>query len=184
MPGTANTNKKNRIRAKSSGNRAQSKKAPIPVKVFISHSSKDASLTKLIVELLKTSGLKDEEIRCTSVPGYGVMLGQAVATTLRNNIEECEIIIAVLTKQALQSFNVLLELGAGWGFDKILIPVLGPGVEVSDLPSWIRDPHSMKWDNRPCWQSFEGLLRKYLGRKIEDKRYFNRIIDQLIGWNL
>jgi hypothetical protein len=153
-----------------------------PVKVFISHSSNDASLVRLIVDFLETSELDSEEIRCTSVRGHGLKISQIVSATLRQEIQECKIVIGVLTKAALASSNVLLELGAGWGFQKILIPVRGPGVSPSDLPAWLQEPHGMRWNHRACWEQFEEILRDELGKGINDEERFHEIIYELIHW--
>jgi len=152
------------------------------VKIFISHSRRDASLVRLIVDLLMTSNLHQEEIRCTSVRTHGLRLGQRVAPTLRDEIKECKIIIGVLTKDALDSFNVLLELGAGWGFDKRLIPITGPGIHLSDLPDWLKQPHGMRWDHRGCWKDFKRDVFDELGKTIKDEERFDEIIWDLIHW--
>ncbi|HEX5735267.1 MAG TPA: toll/interleukin-1 receptor domain-containing protein [Blastocatellia bacterium] len=153
-----------------------------PVRVFISHSSKDSELVRLIVDFLETSELEPHEIRCTSVARRGLTLGEDVSSTLRDEIEESKIVIALLTKDALSSFNVLMELGAGWGQKKILIPVLGPRVSISNVPVWLRLPHGMMWNCRACWEQFEQILYSKLGKKIVKRRRFHRIIDKLISW--
>lgn len=152
------------------------------LKVFISHSSRDASFVKLIVELLKTSTLKEDEIRCTSVDGYGVPMGARVAELLRRDIETCDIIIAVLTKDALKSLHVLLELGAGWGLEKDLIPIRGPGVTLSGLPQWLSEKHGMPWDHEQCWYDFDRDVFRRLGKRLQHEKKFKGIINRLVTW--
>ena len=152
------------------------------VKVFISHSHLDASFMKLICNFLKTSELVADEIRCTSVAGHGLRSGQRVESTIREEIAKSKIVIGVFTKESLKSQNVMLELGAGWGFDKVLIPILGPGITTSALPEWLKQPHSMRWTHRECWEQFEEILEAELGKRIKNKKRFNAIIDELIQW--
>ena len=152
------------------------------VKIFISHSSRDASLVTLIIDLLRTSTLKKEEIRCTSVRGYGLRAGKRIPKALRKDIEKCEIVIGVLTKDALASFNVLLELGAGWGLKKRLVPITGPRVKFESLPQWLREKHGMKWNHEECWEDFDEDVFQPLGKTITDEARFKRIIKQLIKW--
>ena len=152
------------------------------VKVFISHSSKDSEFVRLIVDFLETSELEPHEIRCTSVARRGLRLGEDISYTLRDEIEESLIIIGLLTKDALSSYNVLMELGAGWGQKKILIPVLGPRVSFSTLPIWLSQPHGMKWNHRACWEQYEEILQSEIGKQIVNKGRFNRIIAKLISW--
>ena len=152
------------------------------LKVFISHSSRDASFVTLIVELLKTSTLKEDEIRCTSVDGYGVPTGERVAELLRRDIETCDIIIAVLTKDALKSLHVLLELGAGWGLEKRLVPIRGPGVELSGLPLWLSEKHCMPWDHEQCWYDFDPDVFRKLGKRLQHPKKFKGIVNRLVTW--
>ncbi len=152
------------------------------VKIFISHSTRDASLVELIVDLLKASDLHEEEIRCTSVHRHGLPIGAKIADVLRSDIEECEIIIAVLTKDALDSLNVLLELGAGWGLDKRLVPITGPGIHLEGLPQWLSEKHGMRWDHKECWEDFDRDVFRPLGKTIKFKKRFRGAIEKLIKW--
>ena len=115
---------------------------------------------KLICSFLETSELVAEEIRCTSVAGQGLVMGQKIAETIREEIKKSKIVIAIFTKESLKSSTVMLELGAGWGFEKVLIPILGPGVGVSDLPEWLQQGHWMEWTSIACWLQFEEILWK------------------------
>lgn len=151
------------------------------VKIFISHSRRDASLVRLIIDLLGTSNLHEDEIRCTSVAGYGLVMGQDI-DALRDEIAKCKIIIAVLTKDALDSLHVLLELGAGWGLKKKLIPITGPGIHLSGLPSWLSRKHGMRWNHRACWKDFKPDVVEALGKTIKDEERFDEIISDLIRW--
>lgn len=137
---------------------------------------------KLICDFLKTSELVEEEIRCTSVAGQGLTLGQNIEETIRKEIEKSRIVIGIFTEASLKSSNVLLELGAGWGLRKILIPILGPRVRVSDLPVWLQKGHQMEWTHRACWEQFEEILGDDLGKRIKDRKRFHEMIDELVEW--
>lgn len=152
------------------------------VKVFISHSHLDKSFTKLLCDFLTTSELVKEELRCTSVPKHGYKLGRRVEEAIRKDIGKAKIVIGFFTEESLKSSNVLLELGAGWGLEKILIPILGPQIEVSDLPPWIQGGHTMAWTHRECWEQFEEILRDDLGKPLVDKERFDEMIDKLVQW--
>jgi hypothetical protein len=152
------------------------------VKIFISHSRRDVSLVRLIVDFLMTSNIHKEEIRCTSVPGFGIRLGRKVNEAIRDDIKECSVILGVLTKDSLDSLTVVLELGAGWGFDKTLVPITGPGISLSDLPDWLKGPHGMAWDHKECWEDFEHDVFAPLKKKIKDEDRFDELIYELIHW--
>ena len=152
------------------------------VKVFISHSHSDASFAKLVCDFLTTSELVKDEVRCTSVPKHGLKLGDDVAGTIRKEIAKAKMVIGFFTRESLKSANVILELGAGWGQGKIIIPILGPRVRVSDLPPWIQKGHTMEWTHRECWEQFEEILRDDLGKRLVNKKRFRGMIDKLIEW--
>lgn len=150
--------------------------------MFISHSHLDKPFMNLICDFLKTSELVEEEIRCTSVPGHGFMMGEKIEGAIRREIKKSKIVIGIFTKKSLKSQNVMLELGAGWGFGKVLIPILGPQVKVSDLPTWLQTGHWMEWTSKECWRQFEDILEKYCGKRINNKERFDELIEELVNW--
>ncbi len=104
------------------------------IKLFFSHSSKDQKLTEALVELVTgTINIPDEEIRCTSVPGFKLTTGDHTSSSLRQDLNDAVVVVGVLTKQSLSSSYVLFELGAAWGSKTIIKPLLGPGADFSDL---------------------------------------------------
>jgi hypothetical protein len=109
-------------------------------------------------------------------------MGTEIANNLRDDIEQCKIIIAVLTKDALDSFQVLLELGAGWGLKKRLIPITGPEIKLEDLPEWLRKSHGMRWDHEECWFDFEPDVFNKLGKPLRHRKRFRGIVKELVKW--
>jgi DNA-binding MarR family transcriptional regulator len=102
---------------------------------FISHSSKDKDLAECLVHLLKSCfGLKASNIRCTSVPGYTHSSGSYTDETLRKEAIECKCLIALLTPSSIQSTYVIFELGARWGAQRPLFPVVSNGLSKGNLP--------------------------------------------------
>ena len=100
------------------------------MRVFISHSSKDVELIKILVELLRASlNLPATDIRCTSLEGYRLAAGADTDTSIRAEIEEAEVFVAVLSEPSLSSLYVAFELGARWGARKPLLPLLAPGLK-------------------------------------------------------
>lgn len=107
------------------------------IKVFVSHSSKDAELARLLVHLLTSAmSVRSREIRCTSVDGYRLPAGAESDEQLREEALAAECFIGILSPQSLSSAYVLFELGARWGAQKHLIPLLAPGLH----PEALRGP--------------------------------------------
>ena len=106
----------------------------VDVRVFISHSSQDFEVASLLVDLFQRAlGLSSEDIRCTSVDGYGMPAGVTVDERLRDEVHEAELLIGVITPNSLKSAYVMFELGARWGAEKAMIPLLASGTTPSDM---------------------------------------------------
>jgi len=98
------------------------------VDVFISHSSQDVQLATHIVDLLRSAlNLRADQIRCTSVEGYGFPAGADFDSQLRDEALESRIFIGILSAFSLASAYVLFELGARWGAKQPIMPLLAPG---------------------------------------------------------
>ena len=101
--------------------------------VFISHSSKDAELALALVELLKAGlGLFANQIRCSSVDGYRLPVGVNTESQLREEVNDVKVVIGLVTPNSLSSSFVMFELGARWGANLFLAPLLA-GIKPGEL---------------------------------------------------
>jgi hypothetical protein len=95
------------------------------MKIFISHSSNDIPIAKSLIDLLRSAfNLPADEIRCTSVNGYRLPIGVKPEEKLRQEIFECDILLGLLTPSSLSSHYVLFEMGARWGKNLTIFPLL------------------------------------------------------------
>lgn len=106
------------------------------MKVFISHAHKDAALARKVATVLRESGLDvwDEE--------YEIMPGENWAEKISEALRESEAMVVLLTPEALESSNVLWEIGYALGkesYEKRLIPVIvgNPDMLPKDKIPWI-----------------------------------------------
>ncbi|MDP3305948.1 MAG: toll/interleukin-1 receptor domain-containing protein, partial [Erysipelotrichaceae bacterium] len=105
------------------------------MKIFISHSHQNSAAAKALVDMLLSSlSLEDNDILCTSVPGHQLRFGKSIAELLKKDINLAPAFIALISKQSLNSDWVLFELGAAWGLDRVIYPILGPDLHINDLP--------------------------------------------------
>ena len=112
----------------------QGSKSPMTMRVFISHSSNDVEVAKALIDLLrKALNLKSDEIRCTSVAGYGMPGGASVDETLKSEVHDAELLIGIITPASMMSAYVMFELGARWGAGKPMIPLLASGATPKHL---------------------------------------------------
>jgi hypothetical protein len=107
-----------------------SKKNPLnqnlsDIDIFISHSSSDIKITTLLIEIVrKAFNISSERIRCTSVPGYKLKAGANTDDQIKQEIFSSKAFIGVLTRESFNSTYVLFELGARWGANLPLIPLI------------------------------------------------------------
>jgi hypothetical protein len=101
--------------------------------VFISHSSKDADLALALIDLLKAGlALTADQIRCSSVDGYRLPVGVNTEGKLREEVNAAKVVIGLITPSSLSSYYVMFELGARWGANLFLAPLLA-GVKAGGL---------------------------------------------------
>jgi hypothetical protein len=107
------------------------------IAVLISHSSRDKELAEALIELLRSGlGLLASQIRCSSVDGYRLPAGVNTDAHLRREIKSARVLIGLLTHNSLSSTYVLFELGARWGAELFMIPLLA-----GTKPEEMRGPH-------------------------------------------
>jgi hypothetical protein len=113
---------------------ALAKGKPMTLDLFISHSNKDADVAKALIELLQAAcSIPANRIRCTSVDGYKLDIGTSVEAQLRQEVHDAFTFIGLITPSSVQSAYVAFELGARWGADLHIAPLLAKGADASYL---------------------------------------------------
>jgi hypothetical protein len=94
--------------------------------------SYDAEIARSLADLIRTAlHIEKQAIRCTSVDGYRLPAGANTNEQLRREVLDCEVLIGLISRKSLESAYVLFELGARWGKNEFMAPVLAPGVPTS-----------------------------------------------------
>lgn len=96
-------------------------------KIFISHASSDKQFVELFVNLMEDIGLSEDQIVCSSIPGYGIPLGKDIYEWLSEQFQNFDLhIVFILSSNYYQSVACLNEMGATWvlkqRYDTILLP--------------------------------------------------------------
>lgn len=121
------------------------------IEVFISHSSKDNLLAEAVTDLLVGTIDFLGAVRCTSAYGHSLDIGTKVAKRLRKEISNCDVFIALISKNSLASQFCLFELGAAWGQKIPIKPILAPNFDAFQLHPPLSDFHCLKWDSGEEW---------------------------------
>ncbi len=99
---------------------------------FISHSSKDATIVRNLMDLLQNQfNLSRSDFFLTS--DEELTYGGDWVEQIRKGMEECKIILPFITPNYLQSQFCLCELGATWVNKQAIIPVVVPPLDYRAL---------------------------------------------------
>ena len=108
-----------------------SQKSP---KIFISHSSLDKEYVTYLVDFLESIGLTQEQLFCSSVPGYGIPLDEDIYDYLKRQFKEHNLhVILVLSNNYYQSVACMNEMGAAWVLQNRYTVILLPGFEFKEI---------------------------------------------------
>jgi len=152
------------------------------IKLFISHSSKDQELAEKLTELVKNAlRLSSDEIRCTTIDGYRLPGGAKTNEQIKREVRESIAFIGLISTAAADSMYVLFELGARWGSDKNLLPLLAPGVSPDILKGPLSDLNALSCENSAQLQQLVQDLAKVLKIKPENPVAYQRYIDGILA---
>jgi hypothetical protein len=149
--------------------------------IFISHSSKDLDVGDAILRLLKDAfGLRASEICYTSHPAYGLSGGADSTQSLRRKVVAAKLVVGLITTESVESQYVLFELGARWGADKPLIPLLAGGAQPSQLPKPL-SAHALNCDSEDSLLRFISDCSQIIDRKADDTSAYIETIRQVVA---
>ena len=105
-----------------------------PIKIFISHSSKDIEYTKALVELLEGIGVEEKQIFCSSLREYGVTVGENICERLKSEFNSFDLWVFFMLSHNYYSSPISLnEMGAAWVLQKKYLSFLLPGFNFEDI---------------------------------------------------
>lgn len=114
-----------------------------PMKLFISHSSKDVSYVSYLVKYLESLGMNDSNMFCSSIKGYGIPVGANIFDYLKDQFQQyCLKVIFVLSDNYYKSVASLNEMGAAWVLQYTYNCILLPKFEFKDIKGAI-DPRTI-----------------------------------------
>jgi hypothetical protein len=139
-----------------------------PVMVFVCHGSADEPVAAAFVELMRAAlPLDAKSIRCTSVSGYKLPAGTNVDARLRAEVFSSGAFVALLSPRSIQSVYVMFELGARWGAERYLAPVLIGGLPARRVEAPLRALHTVRGDAESDVLQLVGELADHLGLGVE-----------------
>lgn len=103
--------------------------------IFISHSTRDSQYVGLLVDLLRKIGFTEDNLFCSSYPGYGIPLGKNIYSFLKDYFTDYElyVLFVISEKNYYSSPASLNEMGAAWVQGAKSVPILLSGMTPSKL---------------------------------------------------
>jgi hypothetical protein len=153
---------------------------PSQVLIFISHSSEDREVGKRLTDLLRSAlRLPASSIRCTSIEGHRLRGGADTDQQLKREIREAPTFIGVVSPRSVKSMYVLFELGARWGIEKHLVPLLAPGAGADQLVGPLAGINALRADSRADLHQLLGELASELGVTLEPAQAYERQLEDV-----
>lgn len=104
-------------------------------KVFISYSTKNEKILQKFIEFMRLGmGVEKKDIFCTVFTDT-LPTGEEFVRKIKDGMEQCEVVISIITEEYLSSKFCLMEMGAAWAMSKHFFPLLlVPYQRLNDTP--------------------------------------------------
>jgi hypothetical protein len=107
-------------------------------RIFISYAQPDQDLADDLSARLRL--ISDDIILVTPK----LKPGQVWSAALLSQLKQANEILVLLTPNSIDDWRVLLEVGAGTGLEKPVVPII-VGLDAATLPGWVRGLHFVKY---------------------------------------
>ena len=159
-------------------------KAP---KIFISHSTNDKPIVEKFVTMLEQMGVKQDQLFCSSVAGYGIPQGAGdLYDFIRNEMSNDNLfVILMLSKNYYKSPVCLNEMGAAWVKQSTYQSILLPGFQYSKIEGAV-NPRDMTFrladkDNRNyALNELKARIIRHLGINDISQNRWERFRDKFL----
>lgn len=124
-------------------------------KIFVSHAVKDKVLADSLVDLLQTgANVPFSEIFCSSLEGMGIPSGKNFVEYIKDQIQNPELVIILLTPNYFESHFCLCELGATWSMSHNKLVLIVPPLKFSDVKGVLSNIQMNKIENSDSLNEF------------------------------
>ena len=132
--------------------------------IFISHAATDKGIADRVVDLLNTAiGIDVQNaVFCTSLEGMKIPPGKDFKDFVKDQIQEPQIVVLLISQNYLVSQFCLAELGASWAMSHRIIPFLIPPVTFDDLKAVLTGVHALRIEDAADWNEALAVFRDVL----------------------
>jgi TIR domain len=132
--------------------------------IFISHAAADKNIADTVVDLLNTAmqiNVQDA-VFCTSLEGLKIPPGKDFKDFIKEQIQEPQIVVLLISQNYLASQFCLAELGASWAMSHRIIPFLIPPVTFDDMKAVLTGVHALRIQDAGDWNEAFAVFREVL----------------------
>jgi len=156
----------------------------LEMKVFISHSSADVEIVKLIIKLIRSSlNLSPNEILCSSIEGHKLSPGVNTDERLKEEVHRAKSFIGVITENSINSSYVLFELGARWGANLPMVPIICDEKGTSILSGPLKNINCLTHIKRGDLYSMIDTISGNLGIESLPTNSFLDEVENILSYN-
>ena len=111
--------------------------------VFISHRTIDASVADMIKDFLINTGIPNDKVFCSSLPGNDV--NERISPEVKERLKKSTINILILSKDYYDSAYCLNEAGVAWYIDEaIAIPIGLPEISHENMIGFLNNDYKLR----------------------------------------
>lgn len=132
--------------------------------IFISHAATDKAIADRVVDLLNTAmGIDVQKaVFCTSLEGMKIPPGKDFKDFVKDQIQEPQIVVLLISQNYFASQFCLAELGASWAMSHRIIPFLIPPVTFDDMKAVLTGVHALRIEDAAEWNEAFAVFREIL----------------------
>ena len=130
--------------------------------IFISHSHSDWAIADSLIDFLgEAMAISKKDIRCTSDPNLGLAFSSSsISDQLKKDLNDADALIVIVTMDSLRSPWILFEVGSFWTTDKLVAPIIGPGLTFDDLPGPLKGYRSIQIEKEDVLHELNELINQ------------------------
>ena len=133
--------------------------------IFVSHAVADKEIADKVVDLLNTGmGIHVEsQVFCSSLEGLGIPAGKDFKQFIKDQIQEPQIVVLLISQNYLASQFCLAEVGASWAMSHRIIPFLISPIKFDDMKAVLSGVQALKIEEPTGWNDCLEIIKPILG---------------------
>jgi hypothetical protein len=154
----------------------------MPCLVFVSHRTRDLQTTERMVAVLrKALNLTESEVLFTGQVMTSLAPGQSVDDTLARELRGSKVVISLFTQASYGSVYQMMEMGAAWFMDKLIVSVVKTR-DVVRLPQPLIGDQSVPLDDRLHVVRLIETIGKSIERTPAPPAAYEEQLARLLSW--